>query len=80
MKLLSYYVQIILPLPIFLVLYQMNLKNAFVITLLCYALIYRPLINAYRLISIGSIEKKDFMKAFIPFYSTKYFYDLFFKL
>jgi hypothetical protein len=80
MKLLSYYLQILLPLSLFPVLYQMNLTGAFVISLLGYILIYRPYVDGQRLLSLGSINKQDFGKIFIPFYRTKYFFDLYFKL
>lgn len=40
--------------------------------LIVYALVYRPIIEIYRLLKLERIEEKDAWKFFIPFYSTKY--------
>ncbi|QNK61769.1 hypothetical protein H7F33_14560 [Pedobacter sp. PAMC26386] len=79
MRILAYYLQILVPLPILYWLAVSCPASFFVIGLLAYALIYRPFVDGYRLLYMGSIEKSSFVKLFIPFYSTKYFYDLYFK-
>jgi len=51
----------------------------FLILLFVYACIYRPVIMSFKLIALGKITRKDFIKSFIPFYyDTKYFSHLFF--
>ncbi len=53
----------------------------FLILLLVYACIYRPVIMGLKLIALGKITRKDFFKSFIPFYyATKYFSLLFFNI
>lgn len=81
MKLLSYYLQIIVPMGILFWGLKMNLTNFFVYGIILYAFVYRPVIDGIRLVKIGSIEKKEAWKLFIPFYyGTRYFHDLYFKL
>ena len=80
MKLISYYLQIILPLVI--LFWFIKVPEIFVIGILFYGLIYRPLIDGIRLIQIGSMEKRERGRLFIPFYRNyafKYFRDLYFK-
>ena len=48
----------------------------FVVSLMFYAAVYRPLLAIYRLLQLGLIEKKDAWKLFIPFYHTSYTADL----
>lgn len=79
MKLLYYYLQIILPIPLLLIFFQLDLYWTCIISTLIYSLIYRPLINALRLMEMGAIEKGEAIKLFIPFYSAKYFYELHFR-
>lgn len=43
----------------------------FVLYLLFYILIYRPLIDTQRLISLRKIEEKDAWKFFIPLYISR---------
>jgi len=80
MKLLFYYMKVLLPALLFIALYQMDFKIVFIISILIYALIYRPFVDGYRLISLGLIQKENFYKLFIPFYRSKYFYELHFKV
>lgn len=79
MKLLFFYMKVLLPVLLFIALYQMDLKETFIISLLIYALIYRPFIDGSRLLYLGLVQREDFYKLFIPFYSSKYFYELYFK-
>lgn len=46
--------------------------------LLSYALVYRPLLNIGRLLSLDVIEKKDAWRVFIPFYHTRYMKEIWF--
>ncbi len=50
----------------------------FLILLIVYACIYRPVIMSLRLIAMGKIARKDFFKSFIPFYYSEYLSLLFF--
>lgn len=79
MKLLYYYLQIILPIPLLLIFVQLDLYWTFIVSTLLYAFIYRPLINTWRLLDMGVIRKEEALKLFIPLYSTKYFYELHFR-
>jgi hypothetical protein len=80
MKLLSYYLQITVPLAILFWGLKMNFTEFFFYGILFYAFIYRPFVDGIRLIKMGSMEKKEAWKLFIPFYyTTRYFHDLYFK-
>lgn len=48
----------------------------FVISLMLYAAIYRPILAIFRMLQLQLIEKKDAWKAFIPFYYMTYTVDL----
>lgn len=78
MKLLIYYLLIILPIPLLIMMRQLDLDYTFIIGILVYAGIYRPIINANRLIEMGIISKEEKYKLFIPFNSRKYMYYLYF--
>ena len=43
-----------------------------IILILLYALVYRPLLHAIRLIDLGMIDPKAAWKLFIPFYGTRF--------
>lgn len=43
----------------------------FVVGLLFFALIYKPLIDYSRLKSLGLVDKRDFGKFFLPFWSIR---------
>ena len=77
-NLIIYYFTILIPLPILVWLAFSNKTNSFVILLLFYALVYRPIIDGYRLIEKGVISKKGFWELFIPFWSIKWFKELYF--
>lgn len=78
MKLLIYYLQILLPVALVVYLYESELYESALIAILVYALIYRPLVDGHRLIRLGQLPKKDRWKMFIPFYGSKYFGALYF--
>jgi hypothetical protein len=44
----------------------------FVTFMFIYALIYRPILNIYRLLSLKAIEEKDAWRFFIPFHHATY--------
>ncbi len=79
-KLFLYYFIILIPLPIMVWLVESNMTKEFVILLLFYALIYRPLTDGCKLFLTEVVKKNEFWKMFIPFYlSTKYFKELYLK-
>lgn len=80
MRLLSYYLQIILPLVFLVWLIEIQAIDVFVLSLLAYVLVYRPVIDGFRLVELGLINKTKSWKLFIPFYSMRHFHDLYFKL
>ncbi len=81
MKLLSYYLQIALPIGILIWLTQINSPNLFVANLLAYIFIYRPIVDYLRLSQLGLVKrKKDLLLVFFHYYQFKYFYELYFKV
>lgn len=74
-----YYLAILLPLIAIAIIAQRNGFTAaeFSIVLLCYALIYHPIITGLRLIALKKISGSDFWKTFIPFWNLRYFGSLF---
>lgn len=82
MKLLSYYIQILLPIPILIFFNKvLNSPVLFFSGLILYAVVYRGLIDGYRLQRLGILAKKDFWKMFTPFhlFRVKYFTELYFQ-
>lgn len=77
-NLINYYIAILIPIP-FLVWTLLNGQNLLFLFLILSYYVYRCLIDAFRLISIQVIEKKDFWKIFIPLWKIKYFKSLYFK-
>jgi hypothetical protein len=81
MKLLAYYLQITLPIGVLLWLSKINSPILFVAGLLIYVLIYRPIVDYFRLLELGIVKKRtDFLKILFPYFTTKYFYDLYFRV
>ena len=78
MKLLYYYLKILLPVALMIYLYECELYETTLVVIFAYALIYRPLVDGFRLIRLGQLPKKDLWKMFIPFYGSKYFGALYF--
>ena len=70
----------LITMPFILILaYAYVFKSNFVIFLLLY-IVYRQIIDTWRLVAIGAISKRQIWKAFIPFYiQTAYFKELYFK-
>ena len=65
--------------PSILMYYLLSNENnvGFVIAILIYALIYRPIIDGLRLISKQVITKRQSWKLFIPFWHIKWMKDLY---
>jgi len=78
MKLLFYYLQILLPVALMVYLYERELYATTLVAILVYVLLYRPLVDSHRLIRLGEMPRKDRWKMFIPFYGAKYFGALYF--
>ena len=81
MKLVSYYLQIILPLPVIYLSNQMfHRPDIFVLLLLGYALLYRGLTDGFRLQRLGLMKRNELWKIFIPFstFRLRYFHELYF--
>jgi hypothetical protein len=80
MRLLSYYLQLLLPIGILVWLSEIHFPVLFVLGLLFYVLVYRTVVDYFRLTALGIFkEKSDFWKLFIPLFRSKYFYELYFR-
>ncbi len=78
MKLLTYYLLIILPIGF--IVWSSSLGSLyFVIALLGYCLVYRTIVDGERLVHLGLIKRSEIWKLLIPFYSIRYFQDMYFK-
>jgi hypothetical protein len=75
---LFFYLVITLPLLMLIWPLATGHKALFAVGLLAYALLYRPVTDGSRLLSIGKIERGDRWKLFIPFWSIKWFKSLYF--
>lgn len=76
MKLFSYYLQILLPLPVIYFIHEIQPSSTvFLIMVLVYYIIYRGLVDGFRLQKLGLLEKGSLWKMFVPFYGfrRKYF-------
>ncbi len=80
-KIVLFYVVLMMPLLLLFV-----LKNSvrlgsvpFVVFLSIYCLIYNPLVQGYKLYRKGILKKNDLFKMLIPFYSIRYFGQVFLK-
>jgi len=51
----------------------------FTVSVLIYALIYRPVLNIVRLLTLGKIDKHSAWKLFISFYQNKFAKSLWLK-
>ena len=75
-----YYWFIAIPFILIISMFTLDINKSYgILLLLAYVSIYRPFIDGLRLYQIGTIERKDFWKISIPFYSSKYFNTLYFK-
>ncbi|WP_346237314.1 hypothetical protein ABDK00_011210 [Niabella insulamsoli] len=78
MKLIPYYLLIIVPFVF--VFWSAQLSGStFVVSMLIYAMIYRPIVDGVRLIHLGLLKRSEIWKMFIPFYPVGYIKELYFK-
>jgi hypothetical protein len=81
MRLVSYYLQIVLPLPLIYLINQiLHKSDVFVLLLLLYALFYRGLTDGFKLQRLGLLKGNELWKMFIPFstFRLRYFHELYF--
>ena len=52
-------------------------SGIFAMSLAVYVFLYHPGVSGIRLIHLDKLTRKNFWKMFIPFWSTKYFKNLF---
>jgi hypothetical protein len=57
--------------PLALLYFARGHSHWFVIGLFFYALVYRPILDYYRLKSMNLVERADFYKFFLPFWSLR---------
>jgi len=80
MKLLSYYVQILFPIPLMAWYYTIN-PYLFLSSLVLYVLVYRTVFDYFRLRELGIFSKRsDSMKLLIPFYRLRVFHALYLRV
>jgi hypothetical protein len=75
-KIIFYYLAIIIPIPMLIGL--SGNSKMFVVFLLFYA-IYRGFVDGQRLIEKGILKEKQLWKAFIPFWCSRYYRQLYFE-
>lgn len=78
MKLLNYYIAILAPLLISLILLKFGFVVAFAVSLVFYY-IYRCFLDYYKLKRNGVVSSKDYWKFIIPVWTFIYFDELYFK-
>lgn len=79
-KLISFYLLILLPVLGIIGIWQIGVPGFTFFLILSYVLLYRPYVHFHRLKDLGIVDDKEFWHLFIPFYSTKYFDDLYFRI
>lgn len=77
-NILIYYISIFLPLP--LLIGSLSYDSMIFFVLLISYVIYRGFIDGQRLIEKELINKNELWKAFIPFWSSRYFRQLYFEM
>lgn len=77
---LWFYLLIFLPIVVLVSMAWRDQISASVFTLLMmtYVFAYHPSISGMRLLAIGVIQKKDFLRNYIPMWNMQYFGALFF--
>lgn len=80
MKLLSYYLIILIPMPLLYWAAKFIDAPTFCIGLIIYVILYRPFVDGLRLIDLGLLKKQDLWKMFLgmPYYHLKNFKELYF--
>jgi len=72
-----YLVTIFIPIPILIWFALNEMNDLFVISLLVYALLYRPIFDYLRLKGKVKADNNNMWKFFIPFWSLKWFKSLY---
>jgi len=82
MKLLAYYIVILLPFPFLYWCATSTTSNIFFISASMYVLLYRPFVDGFRLVDLGLLKKSESWKMFYasPYYQLKYFKEIYFGL
>jgi len=76
--LFNYYLwAMLVPISILVWFFEHQTGSLPVTSLLVYCLIYRPILDSYRLIQKGVIQKKDIWKMFVVFGHIKWFKELY---
>lgn len=78
-KLILYFLSIILPVILILTLKNEGIFNdvTFIFVCFVYLILYRPIVDYFRLVDKGLISKNQFLSLFNPGTTFKYFKDLF---
>ncbi|MET3980846.1 hypothetical protein ABIB62_003451 [Mucilaginibacter sp. UYP25] len=76
-KVFFYYLLLLLPIAFIFWLSKNGNTASVGIAILLYAIVYRPLIDGYKLIIKGIIAKKDIWKMYIPSTYRRYFKELY---
>ncbi len=77
-KLAIYYFQILMPFPLLIA--STSYPNPLLFVILAFSyVIFRGVVDGQALVEKGAIEKRDAWKAFIPFWTQKYFRQLYFE-
>ena len=77
MKLYIYYILVIIPL-VFIYFVSKQENDTFIYLLFFYALVYRPVLDALKLITNNIISKDMIYKVFIPFWIIRFYKELYF--
>ena len=77
-RLLKYYIFIIAPLILIYPIVKLE-NTALMVWFLFIYVIYRGFIDGKRLIDKGILKKEELWKTFIPFYTSRYFRELYFE-
>ena len=80
MKLFTYYLVILLPILSLYWAAKFTSPGIFVAAILFYGIVYRPVVDGFRLMDLGLLKKTDRWKLFLgsPYYQLKYFRQLYF--
>jgi hypothetical protein len=77
-NLIVYYIQILLPIP-FMYFTAKNENPILFCTLLVFYYIYRIFTDYYRLLKKNVVKKNDFLSFIRPFWTVRYFKELYFE-
>lgn len=75
-KIIVYYLAILLPIPL---LISASGSSKMFVVLLFFYIFYRGFVDGQRLIEKGVLKSNQIWKAFIPFWCSRYFRELYFE-